>query len=175
MSLKLKRTEDPEDLGDSIAALETEYGSPIDKKQKIAAIVKTAGQYYSDVIQNETVHITGTGGTVTAEDLIEAMGTNWRIGGRITGTAKEFDDSEPNDVSLSNMPERSRTKNVSSVVRKDTWLEIFQSKDQTRMVDLSVAFSMYVASVDTRRTGVGNLRKIRIRSLMAENLLRGKK
>ena len=66
MSLKLKRTEDPEDLGDSIAALETEYGSSIDEKQKIAAIVKIAGQYYSDVIQNETVHITGTGGTVTA-------------------------------------------------------------------------------------------------------------
>ena len=104
MSLKLKRTEDPEDLGDSIAALETEYGSSIDEKQKIAAIVKTAGQYYSDVIQNETARITGTGGIVTAEDLIEAMSTNWRIGGGSARTAKEYDDSEPNDVALSNMP-----------------------------------------------------------------------
>jgi len=100
MSLKLKRTEDPEDLGDSIAALETEYGSSIDEKQKIAAIVKTAGLYYSDVIQNETARITGTGGIVTAEDLIEAMGTNWRISGGNAGKAKEFDDSEPADVAL---------------------------------------------------------------------------
>ena len=32
MSLKPTRTEDPEDLGDSIATLETEYGSLIDEK-----------------------------------------------------------------------------------------------------------------------------------------------
>ena len=81
MSLELKRTKDLEDLGDSIAALETEYGSPIDEKQMIAAIVKTAGQYYRGVIQNETECITGTGGTVTADDLIKTMSTNWRIGG----------------------------------------------------------------------------------------------
>ena len=50
ISLKLKRTKDPEDLGDSIVTLETEYGSSIDEKQKIAAIVKINGLYYSVVI-----------------------------------------------------------------------------------------------------------------------------
>ena len=104
MSLKLKRTEDPEDLGDSIAALETEYGSPIDEKQKIAAIVKTAGHYYRDAIQNETARINATGGAVTAEDLIEAMSENWRIGGGTSTTSKEVDDSEPTDVALSDVP-----------------------------------------------------------------------
>ena len=98
MSLKLKRTEDLEDLGDSIAALETEYRSSIDEKQKIASIVKTNGLYYSDVIQNETARITGTGGTVSTKDLIKAMSTNWRISGGIAGTAKEFDGSEPTDI-----------------------------------------------------------------------------
>ena len=66
--------------------------------------MKTAGQYYSDVIQNETAGITGTGVTVTVEDLIEAMNTNWRIGGGSARSVKEFDDLEPNDVALSNVP-----------------------------------------------------------------------
>jgi len=104
MSLKLKRTEDPEDLGDTIPALKTDYGSPIDEKQKIAAIVKTAGHYYRDVIQNETARINATGGAVTAEDLIEAMSENWRIGGGTSTTSKEVDDSEPTDVALSDVP-----------------------------------------------------------------------
>ena len=46
MSLKLKKTVNPEELGDSIAALESEYRSPIQENQK----VKIAGWYYSDVI-----------------------------------------------------------------------------------------------------------------------------
>ena len=37
---------------------------------------------------------------MTAEDLIEAMGTHWRISGGNAGTTKEFDDSEPTDVVL---------------------------------------------------------------------------
>ena len=95
MTLELKRTKDPEELGDSIAALEMECGSLIDEKQKIAAIGQTTRQYYSDVIQNETLRITWTGQTLMAENLIEAMSKNWRIGSGIAGTAEEFDDSEP--------------------------------------------------------------------------------
>ena len=66
--------------------------------------MKTAGHYYCDVIQNETARINATGGAVTAEDLIEAMSENWRIGGGTSTTSKEVDDSEPADVALSNMP-----------------------------------------------------------------------
>ena len=43
ISLKLKRSKDPEDLGDSMPVLQMAYESSIDKKQKIAAIVKTYG------------------------------------------------------------------------------------------------------------------------------------
>ena len=56
------------------------------------------------MIQNETVCITGTDRTMTAEDLTKAMRISWCIGGGIAGAAKEFDDSEPNDVALINVP-----------------------------------------------------------------------
>jgi len=45
MLLKLKKTNGLEDLRDSIAALGAEFGSPVEEKQKIVALAKTAGWY----------------------------------------------------------------------------------------------------------------------------------
>ena len=81
MKLKLKKDEDPEDLGDKIAALESEYASTIDEKQKIAAVVNASGQHYSDVIRQETKNLEAASEDVTAEALIEAMAEKWRISG----------------------------------------------------------------------------------------------
>jgi len=78
------------------------------------------------VIQNETNRITATGGTVTADDLIEVMSKNWRISSGCKGTssAKHIYDGEPPDVALSNVPGAFTNRIFFNVVRKDTWLKI---------------------------------------------------
>ena len=43
MGLKLKKSQDPEDLGDKIAVLESKYGRVLSEKEKIAAVVSAAG------------------------------------------------------------------------------------------------------------------------------------
>ena len=100
MKLKLKKDEDPEDLGDKIAALESEYASTIDEKQKIAAVVNASGQHYSDVIRQETKNLEAASEDVTAEALIEAMAEKWRISG--SGKKDDADEDErPVETALS--------------------------------------------------------------------------
>ena len=50
-SLKVNKNQDPEELGDKIAALESAYGTPIVEKHKVAAIVIAAGKDYGNVIR----------------------------------------------------------------------------------------------------------------------------
>ena len=81
--LKLRKNDDPEDL---------EYLCQIDKKTRKAFLVTAAGEYYADVIRNETL---GKGSSVTAEDLIEAMGKTYRTAG---GCDKEYSDDDTDSV-----------------------------------------------------------------------------
>lgn len=103
MSLKLKKNQDPEDLGDEIAVLESNYGNVLAEKEKIAAVVNAAGSLFATVIRQESQAIRARGNVVTADDLIEAMGEEWRISGGIEKNAKEADkqDSLANETSLS--------------------------------------------------------------------------
>lgn len=93
MSLELKRTQDPESLGDEIAAIETAFRVPMDEKQKIAAVVNASGEQYADTILMAT---NKAGSSVTAEDLIDAMGEKWRI----TSGSKETEE-QPLETALS--------------------------------------------------------------------------
>ena len=61
MTLPLRKEEDPEELGDKIAALETTYGNPLDKKLKVAVIVNAAGKDYGDVICEVTWRLENAG------------------------------------------------------------------------------------------------------------------
>jgi len=89
MTLHLKKEEDPEELGDKIAALETTYGNRLDEKLKVAAIVNAAGKDYGDVIREVTWRLENAGTPVEADVLIEAMSVKWRISG---GHGKSSDD-----------------------------------------------------------------------------------
>lgn len=51
MSFKLNKNQDPEELGDKIAALETAYSCVLDEKHKVAAIMNAAGQCYGNMIR----------------------------------------------------------------------------------------------------------------------------
>ena len=53
MALKLKKSQDPEELGDEMAVLESNYGSILAEKEKIAAVVNAAGAQYATVIRLE--------------------------------------------------------------------------------------------------------------------------
>ena len=81
MSLKLKKNEDPETLGDAIAVLETGYGCTILESQKVAAIVNAAGGQYADSIQQTKNKFEAKGEVATADDLIEGMCEKFRISG----------------------------------------------------------------------------------------------
>ncbi len=81
ISLKLKKGEDPSQLELRIALLELKYGIPLNKEMKIAAVMKAAGNEYSDTIQSETCMIEKAGGTVTFNNLIQATTQSFRIYG----------------------------------------------------------------------------------------------
>ncbi len=80
LSLKLKKG-DPSELELKIALIELSYGIPLNDEMKIAALLKAAGHEYSDTIQSETLMIERAGGTVTYDDLIQAMTQSFRIYG----------------------------------------------------------------------------------------------
>ena len=94
MALKLKKDQDPDELGNELADIETMYRSKLSKKEKVAAIVNAAGARYADVIRSETKVIEEKGGNVTAEDLIEAMSETFRISGGAKDADDEDDDHE---------------------------------------------------------------------------------
>ena len=100
MTLHLRKEQDPEELGDKIAALETTYGYPLDEKFKVAAIVNAAGKDYGDVIREVTWRLENAGTPVEADVLIEAMSVKWRISG---GGGKN-DDSNDHETSLVAVP-----------------------------------------------------------------------
>jgi hypothetical protein len=93
--LKLGKDVDPAVLEEKIATLEAGYGIPISKEMKISAIMKAAGKYYSDTIRSETRAIKRAGGTVTCDDLIQAMTESFSICGN-----KESDSDNGDDVAL---------------------------------------------------------------------------
>ncbi len=80
-ALKLGKDVDPTVLEEKIVSLEAGYGIPISKEIKISAIMKAAGKYYSDTIRSETRAIKRAGGTVTCDDLIQAMTESFSIRG----------------------------------------------------------------------------------------------
>jgi hypothetical protein len=94
-ALKLGKDMDPTVLEEKIASLEAGYGIPISKEMKISAIVKAAGKYYSDTIRSKTRAIKRAGGTVSCDDLIQAMTESSRICGN-----KESDSDNEDDVAL---------------------------------------------------------------------------
>ena len=54
MALKLKKDQDPDELGDELAEIKTMDWSKLSEKEKVAAIVNAAGARYADVIRTET-------------------------------------------------------------------------------------------------------------------------
>ncbi len=94
-ALKLGKDVDPTVLEEKIASLESGYGIPISKEMKISAIMKAAGKYYSDTIQSETRAIKRSGGTVTCDNLIQAMTESFSICGN-----KELDSDNEDDIAL---------------------------------------------------------------------------
>ena len=93
MSLKLNKNQDPEELGDKIAALESAYGTPIVEKHKVAAIVIAAGKDYGNVIREVTWRLEEAGKNVEADVLIEAMCSKWRICGECKSSSSDDDDN----------------------------------------------------------------------------------
>ena len=77
--LKLRNNQDPEELGDSIAALETRFGCDLAEKEKVAAVMKAATGMYADVILQETKRAGNAGEDVTADNLIDVMSERFRI------------------------------------------------------------------------------------------------
>ncbi len=94
-ALKLGKDVDPTVLEEKIASLEAGYGIPISKEMKISAIMKTARKYYSDTIQSKTRAIKRTGGTVTCDNLIQAMTESFSI-----CVNKELDSDNEDNVAL---------------------------------------------------------------------------
>lgn len=90
LSLKLKKGGDPSELELKIASIELSYGIPLNDEMKIAALLKAAGHEYSDTIRSETRMIERAGGTVTYDDLIQAMTQSFRI----YGGKNESDESD---------------------------------------------------------------------------------
>jgi hypothetical protein len=94
-ALKLGKDMDLTVLDKKIASLEAGYGIPISKEMKISAIMKAAGKYYSDTIQSKTRAIKRASGTVTCDDLIQAMTESFSICGN-----KELDSDDEDNVAL---------------------------------------------------------------------------
>ncbi len=86
---------DPTVLEVKIASLKAGYGIPISKEMKISAIMKAAGKYYSDTIQSKTRAIKRVGGTVTCDNLIQAMTESFSICGN-----RESDSDNEDDITL---------------------------------------------------------------------------
>ena len=91
MKLKLGKDQDPDELGNEIAALESQYGSILAEKEKVAAVVNAAGAIYADTILQEAKNLDAKGETTTADALIEAMSERFRIscGGNSDESHKE--------------------------------------------------------------------------------------
>ncbi len=94
-ALKLGRDVDPTVLEEKIASLEARYGIPISKVMKISAIMKAAGKYYSDTIWSKTRAIKRASGTVTCDDLIQAMTESFSICGN-----KKLDSENEDNAAL---------------------------------------------------------------------------
>ena len=72
-------------------AVKNEYHCDIDGKTRKAFVVKAAGKYYADVIQQGTSR---KGTSMTAEDLIEVMSETYRA----DGCAREDTDDDADSV-----------------------------------------------------------------------------
>jgi hypothetical protein len=94
-ALKLGKDDDPTVLEQKIASLEAGYGIPISEEMKISAIMKAAGKYYSDTIQSKTRAIKRAGGTVTCDDLTQAMTESFSI-----HSNKESDSENEDGIAL---------------------------------------------------------------------------
>ena len=81
MKLKLGKDQDPDELGNEIAALESQYGSILAEKEKVVAVVNAVGAIYADTILQEATNLDAKGEVTTADALIEAMSERFRIGG----------------------------------------------------------------------------------------------
>ena len=77
--LKLHNNQDPDELGDKIAELETSFGCELAEKEKVAAIMKAAPGGYADVILQETKRAGNAGEDVEADNLIEVMSERFRL------------------------------------------------------------------------------------------------
>ncbi len=97
LSLKLKKGEDLSELELRIALLELKYEIPLNVEMKIAAVMKATGNEYSDTLQSETHMIEKAGGTVTYDNLIQAMTESFRI----YGSKDDSDSDKDVDVGLS--------------------------------------------------------------------------
>ena len=87
LNLKLKKGGDPSELELKIALIEAMYRILLSDKMKIAAVMKAAGYNYLDTV---------AGGTVTYDDLIQAMTQSFRIHGNWCDSDSESDE----DVAL---------------------------------------------------------------------------
>ena len=77
--LKLHNNQDPDELGDKIAELETSFGCELAEKEKVAAVMKAAPGGYADVILQETKRAGKAGEDVEADNLIEVMSERFRL------------------------------------------------------------------------------------------------
>ncbi len=50
MDLVLEKESDPDDLGNCIAEIEAMYWALLSEKEKVAAVLKVAGEHYFDII-----------------------------------------------------------------------------------------------------------------------------
>ena len=77
--LKLGQNQDPEELGDLIAELETSFGCELAEKEKVAAVMKATQGRYADAILQETKRAGSAGEEVTVDNLIEVMSERFRL------------------------------------------------------------------------------------------------
>jgi hypothetical protein len=99
--LKLGKNQDPEELGDLIAELETSFGCELAEKEKVAALMKATQGRYADAILQETKRAGSAGEDVTVDNLIEVMSERFRLTHGDQQWNRSDDDDRGKEVSLS--------------------------------------------------------------------------
>ena len=99
--LKLGKNQDPEELGDLIAELETSFGCELAEKEKVAAVMKATQGRYADTILQETKRAGSAGEDVTVDNLIEVMSERFRLTHGDQQWNRSDDDDRGKEVSLS--------------------------------------------------------------------------
>ena len=76
--LRIKKSKNPKDINDSIAAISIKYGCKLNDKRKAAIILRAGRAHYAAVLTATTTMIRTTKGrAATPKELLDDMYTQW--------------------------------------------------------------------------------------------------